>query len=117
MYKTKFLIVFLIPFNLYANDNNLDFSSIGSFLLFPLLFVLMYFLLIRPQTKKINEHKKLISELKIGDEVVTQGGLVGKITKISDSFIALSLNINIEVIVKRDSIINPLPKGTMKTIK
>lgn len=117
MYKIKILIIFLIPVNLYADSNGSDFSAMGSFLLFPLLFVLMYFLLIRPQTKKINEHKKLISELKIGDEVVTQGGFIGKIIKITEGFIILSLNVNIEVIIKKDSVIGALPKGSIKQIK
>ena len=111
------LLILIMPSILYANENTTDLGGLSSFLLFPLLFILMYFLLIRPQTKKANEHKDLLNSLKINDEVITQGGLVGKIIKITDKFIILSLNINTNIIIKKEAIINSLPKGTMKQIK
>ena len=114
----KILIPILVtPSTLYANQNSTDFGGLSSFLLFPLLFVLMYFLLIRPQTKKANEHKNLLSSLKINDEIITQGGLIGKINKITDKFVILSLNVNTNIIIKKEAIISSLPKGTMKQVK
>ena len=76
----------------------------------------MYFLLIRPQTKKAKEHKTLIEGLKINDEIMTNGGFIGKIIKIKDQFIILSLNANTEVIIKKEAVSNTLPKGTIKEI-
>lgn len=113
----QIFFILLFSNNLYANQSVSDFSNLGSLLLFPLLFILMYFLLIRPQTKKANEHKNLISNLKIGDEIITQGGIVGKISKIIDNFIILNLNSDIDVIIKKDFILSALPKGTIKQIK
>jgi len=110
-------ITLLIPKILYADQNSNDLGGTMSFLLFPLLFILMYFLLIRPQTKKANEHKQLISNLKINDEIVTQGGLLGKVKKITDKFVIISLNLNTDIIIKKEAITNSLPKGTMKQIK
>ena len=109
--------IFILTKDIYANQNSNDINNFGSLLLFPLLFILMYFLLIRPQTKKANEHKNLILNLKIGDEVITQGGIVGKIIKITDNFIILTLNSNIDIIIKKDFILSALPKGTIKEIK
>ena len=111
------ILILIMPSILYADQGSTDFGGLSSFLLFPLLFVLMYFLLIRPQTKKANEHKSLLDNLKINDEVITQGGLVGKIIKITDKFIILSLNINTNIIIKKEAIISSLPKGTMKQIR
>ena len=84
-------------------------------LLFPIVLIaIFYFLLIRPQTKRAKEHKKLISELDKGDEVVTQGGLVGRITELDDSFITMAINDNSQVKVQRHAVSQVLPKGTMK---
>lgn len=116
-FKMIVLIFFFTPINLYANNSNSELSSFGPFLLFPLLFFLMYFLLIRPQTKRMNEHKKLISDLKVGDEVTIQGGIIGKVVKILDDFVVLSLNVNVEIIIKKDAIVNALPKGFIKQIR
>jgi len=111
------ILILTIPNISYANQNSTDLGGLSSFLLFPLLFVLMYFLLIRPQTKKANEHKDLLANLKINDEVITQGGLIAKIIKITDKFVILSLNVNTNIIIKKEAIITLLPKGTMKQIK
>lgn len=112
------LIVFLIiPNILNAQETTSDLGGLSSFLLFPFLFLLMYLLLIRPQTKKAKEHKNLIENLKPNDEIITQGGIIGKIIKITDNFAIISLNTNIEIIIKKDAIMSSLPKGTIKQIK
>ena len=80
--------------------------------------VIFYFMLIRPQQKRVKEHKNLIAELAKNDEVLTQGGLVGKITKVSDEkdFVVVSIAENTEVTVQKAAITAVLPKGTMKSL-
>lgn len=80
-----------------------------------LMFVLLYFLMIRPQMKRAKEHRAMTESLSKGDEVVTSGGLLGKITKISDAYITLEIANNTEVVVQRGSVQTLLPKGTMKS--
>ena len=79
-----------------------------------LLFLVFYFLLIRPQQKKVKEHKALVSELKKGDEVVTYGGLGGKIRELNDSFCEVEIAENVVVKIERQNISRLLPKGTLK---
>ncbi len=81
-----------------------------------LLLVLFYFMLIRPQSKRAKEHREMQSALAKGDEVVTDGGLMGKITKIGDNAISVQLADNLEVKVRRESISSVLPKGTLKQL-
>ena len=80
--------------------------------------LVFYFLIYRPQAKRVKEHKSLMSSMAKGDEVLTQGGLVGKIVKISDDkdFVVISLNEQAEVTVQKASISAVLPKGTMKSL-
>ena len=88
-------------------------------LIMPGIFVLIfYFMIIRPQTKRVNEHKALVSSLSKGDEVLTQGGLVGKISKVTDEkdFMEISLNDNVSIVIQKSSVSAVLPKGTMKNI-
>jgi len=80
------------------------------------LLVLFYFMLIRPQSKKAKEHREMQSSLSKGDEVVTDGGLMGKIISINDNAITVQLAENIEVKVRRESINSVLPKGTLKKL-
>jgi len=79
-----------------------------------LLFVVFYFLLIRPQQKKVKEHKSLVEALKKGDEVVTYGGLAGKIREMSDTLCDIEIAENVVVKVERQNISRLLPKGTLK---
>jgi preprotein translocase subunit YajC len=81
-----------------------------------LMFVVLWFLMIRPQMKKAKEHKALLEGLAKGDEVVTQGGLVGKVAKISDSYVTVEVAANTEVVVQKPSISLVLPKGTLKSL-
>jgi len=78
------------------------------------MFVVFYFLLIRPQQNRVKEHKNLVSSLKKGDEVVTNGGLLGKLTEVGDHFVTIELAENIEVKLQRQAVAMVLPKGTMK---
>lgn len=84
-------------------------------LLFPLALILIfYFLLIRPQQKRAKEHKKLVQELGRGDEVLTNGGLVGRINEVGETFVNLELADSLEVRLQKNAVAQVLPKGTMK---
>ena len=80
--------------------------------------LVFYFMIYRPQAKRVKEHKSLMSALSKGDEVLTQGGIVGKITKVSDEkdFIVVSISEGTEVTVQKGAINAVLPKGTMKSL-
>jgi preprotein translocase subunit YajC len=80
--------------------------------------LIFYFLLYRPQAKRVKEHKNLISSIGKGDEVLTQGGIVGKVTKVADDkdFIEISLNETNQIVVQKSAVSAVLPKGTMKSI-
>ena len=82
-----------------------------------LMFVLLYFLMIRPQMKRAKETKQMIEALAKGDEVITAGGLVGKITKISDAYLSLEIAPDTEINVQRAAVQMLLPKGTIKSIQ
>ena len=81
-----------------------------------LMFVVLYFLMIRPQMKKAKDHKALISALAKGDEVVSGGGLVGKIVKVGENYVTLEIAEGIEVVVQKPAIGLVLPKGTLKSL-
>jgi preprotein translocase subunit YajC len=79
-----------------------------------LMFVLLYFLMIRPQTKRAKEHRTMLSGLQKGDEVVTAGGTLGKVTKVGDNYVSVEIAPNVEIQVQKPSITTLLPKGTIK---
>jgi len=79
-----------------------------------LFFVVFYFMLIRPQMKQAKEHKKLLENLNKGDEVVTTGGLLGKIVEIGDNFIVLEIARETEIKVQKHAVSALMPKGTIK---
>jgi preprotein translocase subunit YajC len=81
-----------------------------------LMFVVLWFLMIRPQMKKSKEHKALLAALAKGDEVITQGGIVGKVTKVGDSYVTVEIAAGTEVVVQKPSIGLVLPKGTLKSL-
>ncbi len=84
-------------------------------ILFPLgLLALFYFFLIRPQGKRAKEKKAMVAALSKGDEVLTSGGILGKITKVSESFVALEISDSVTITVQKTSIGSLMPKGTMK---
>ena len=79
-----------------------------------LMFVLLYFLLLRPQMKRAKEHRTMLGALQKGDEVVTAGGTLGKVTSVSDSFVKLEIAPSIEITVQKSSVQTLLPKGSIK---
>ena len=87
----------------------------GLFLPMIFLAVVFYFLIIRPQSKRAKEHKSMLSELNKGDEVATNGGLLGKVVKIGENFIELEVADNVNVRVQKQAIANLMPKGTLKS--
>ncbi len=82
-----------------------------------ILFAVFYFLLLRPQTKRAKEHQKMVAALGKGDEVLTQGGIYGKIVELGDDYAAVELGENQVVKVQRAAIASLLPKGTLKSLK
>jgi preprotein translocase subunit YajC len=80
-----------------------------------LLFVLLYFLMIRPQAKKQKEHKAMIEGLQKGDEVVSGGGLLGKVINVGEQFVTLEIASGVEIMVQKPAIQTVLPKGSLKS--
>ena len=84
-------------------------------LLFPIILIgAFYFLLIRPQTKRAKEHKQMVESLKKGDEVVTGGGVLGRITEIGENFIQVEIAEGVQIKVQKQAINSLMPKGTLK---
>ena len=77
-------------------------------------FAIMYFMIIRPQSKRAKEHKALVDGLGKGDEVVTNGGLLGKVTGLDDNFLTITVAKDVEVQIQRQAVSTVMPKGTMK---
>jgi len=82
-----------------------------------LMFVLLYFLMIRPQMKRAKEQKQMVEALQKGDEVVTAGGVVGRISEMGDAYLTLEVAPNTAITVQRTAVQTLLPKGTMKSLK
>lgn len=80
-----------------------------------LIFVVFYFLLIRPQAKRAKEHKAMVAALSVGDEIVTSGGILGKVTELGDQFMTLEVADGVRLKVQRHTISSVLPKGTIKS--
>ena len=91
-------------------------GGLMEFLPIILMFGVLYFLMIRPQMKKAKEHKALIAAIAKGDEVVTGGGLVGKVVKIGENYVTLEIAEGTEVVVQKPAIGLVLPKGTLKSL-
>ena len=89
-------------------------SSLTSMLPLVLMFVVLYFVMIRPQMKRQKEHKAMIEALAKGDEVVTAGGFLGKVSKIGEVYIGVELANGVEVQMQRTAVVQVLPKGTVK---
>ncbi len=80
------------------------------------LFAVFYFLLIRPQTKRVKEHKKMVDALAKGDEIMTGGGILGKIINLGDDYVTIEIAANTQIKVQRQSISTVIPKGTIKSL-
>jgi len=98
----------------YAQDAGQP-GGLMSFLPLIAIFIIFYFLLIRPQMKRAKEHRKLVAELSNGDEIVTNGGLLGRITNVGESFVTIELADNVKVKVQRHAVASVMPKGTIKS--
>ncbi|MEN9543388.1 MAG: hypothetical protein RLZZ598_221 [Pseudomonadota bacterium] len=88
-------------------------SSLMSMLPLVLMFVVLYFIMIRPQMKRQKEHKSMIDALAKGDEIVTSGGILGRVSKLGDSYLHVELASGIEVQLQRSAVAQVLPKGTL----
>lgn len=92
-------------------------GSTWQMLLLPILLILVfYFLLIRPQSKRAKQQREMISKIGIGDEVMTAGGIVGKITRLKDNYVVMKIAKEVEITLQKSSVATVLPKGTVDTI-
>ena len=91
-------------------------GNLTSFLPIILMFVVLYFLMIRPQMKRQKEQKAMMDALAKGDEVVTSGGILGRISKVSDGYITVEIANATEVVVQKAAVTTLLPKGTIKSL-
>ena len=81
---------------------------------FAIIFIVFYFLLIRPQQKKAKEHKALVEALAKGDEVITSSGIAGRIAKVTDDFVTVTIAENVDIQMQKVAVAVVLPKGTLK---
>lgn len=89
-------------------------ADVMGFLPIVAIFVLFFFMIIRPQMKAAKEQRAMITALQKGDEIITSGGIVGKVTKVSDDFVTVEIATNTEIIVQKQAVQSALPKGTIK---
>jgi len=106
---------FFIQDALAAGEAAAEPSMLTGMLPLIIIFILFWFLLIRPQTKRAKEHKQLVEALAKGDEVVTSGGVLGKITEVEDNFISIEISNGVVIKVQRHAVSTLMPKGTMKS--
>ncbi len=97
-----------------ATSDNVPTSGLSTIIMLVVFFGIFYFLLIRPQTKRNKEHQGLVNNLQKGDEVVTSGGILGRIVKIEENILTLALNATTEIKIQKNAIATLLPKGTLK---
>lgn len=81
-----------------------------------LMFIVLYFVMIRPQMKRAKEHKAMVDALQKGDEVIAAGGVLGRVTKVSENYVTLDIANNVEIRVQRPAVQVVLPKGTIKSV-
>lgn len=90
-------------------------GSLATFLPIIIIFVLFYFVLIRPQNKRQKEHRQMVEALAAGDEIVSGGGVLGKVTEVGEQFVTVEIANNVSVKMQRHTIAQVLPKGTLKS--
>ena len=91
-------------------------SNLMSFLPLILMFGVLYFIMIRPQMKRQKEHRNMLAAMAKGDEVVTNGGIVGKVTKVGEAYVGVEISAGTEITVQKASVTTILPKGTIKSL-
>ncbi|MBE9562682.1 MAG: preprotein translocase subunit YajC [Proteobacteria bacterium] len=101
--------------NAWAADAPPD-AGLLNLVMLVVLFVVFYFVLIRPQTKRAKEHNKMVGSLAKGDEIMTGGGILGKIINMGDDYVTIEIATNTQIKVQRQSISTVIPKGTIKSI-
>ena len=87
-----------------------------SLIMIAAIFILFYFMLIRPQNKRAKEHRELVGKLKKGDEIITSGGMLAKVSSLDDQYIKASIAEGVEVSLQRSAVSAVLPKGTLKSL-
>ncbi len=110
------MLTFLMS-DAWAQAAGVSGSSLTSLLPMVLIFVVFYFLLIRPQQKRAKEHKQMVASLAKGDEVVTNGGALGKVAAVDDNFVSLEIADGVVIKVQRMAVSQMMPKGTVKSTK
>ena len=90
-------------------------GGIAPILMMVVFIAIFYFLLIRPQQKKAKEHQAMVTKLSAGDEVVTSGGILGKIVEVGESFVTLEIAPNVQIKVQKFQVTSLMPKGTLKS--
>ena len=81
-----------------------------------LMFIVLWFLMIRPQMKRAKEHKAMVAAIAKGDEVVTQGGIAGRVTQVGENYLHVEVADNVSIVVQAQAVSTVLPKGTLKTL-
>lgn len=109
------VLMFALPASAFAAPPSGP-GAMSQIILFGGFILIFYFLIWRPQSKRAKEHKALVSGLDKGDEVVTGGGLAGRIVRLQDDFMVIEVAENVEVKVQRQAVAQALPKGTLKDI-
>lgn len=92
-------------------------GSFSFIMMFVVFFLFIYFAIWRPQNKRAKEQQNLLGSLTKGDEVMTAGGLLGRITKISDQYLSIAIANNVEIVMQKSSVVAVLPKGTLKSME
>ncbi len=90
-------------------------SGLNTLIMIGVFVVALYFIMLRPQQKRIKEHRNMVNSLAKGDEIITNGGLLGKITHISDHFLTISIAENVEIKIQKSAVSTTVPKGTIKS--
>ena len=104
----------ILSSTVYAAEAGQQASPMSSILMLIIFGLIFYFMLIRPQSKRAKEHKSMVEALQKGDEVISSGGLAGKITEVDETFIKLKVAENVEVSIQRNAVASVLPKGSLK---
>ena len=92
-------------------------NPMGSFIFIGVFFVIMYFMLIRPQQKRMKAHNEMVGALAVGDEVITNGGTLGAIVAVDEAFVKIEVAKDTQIHVQRSAVAKVLPKGTIKSLK
>lgn len=107
---------FLIPVAHAAGSGGADGNAIYSIGMIVVFFVIMFFLVIRPQMKRQKEHKKLVANLEKGNEVITAGGVAGRVREVGENFLVVEIANDVEIRIQKSSVSAVVPKGTMESL-